>query len=238
MKTLILTLAGAAALGTSANASFDGFTAIARAVNGNTLVDVFAVTSNANHKLYNVYDSAVTTSAIGGFFQASGMASKTWKPDMSGFTSTRDSVDSFMTVGASRYAGDTTVYAGVTTAGDPNFNGTSWNATPASAPATGVPNLAGWYSTDPTDSSLLAEDLSGLTGLRVGTAGNFGVWVAHLVLGTTSTQTIGWQASATVKNLGTNVSQQINFSETFTVPAPGAAALLALAGLGSRRRRA
>jgi hypothetical protein len=237
MKTPMLALLGATALATSANATFDGFTAFARAVNGSTLVDVYAVTSTANHRLFNVYDSVISTSAIGGFYQASGVANKTWKPDLSSFTSTRDSIDSFMTIGASRYAGDPTVYAGITTAGDPNFTGTSWSATPASAPAVTVPNLAGWYSADPTDASLLAENISGLTGLRVGTAGNFGVWVGHLVLGTVSTQTISWQASATTKDLTTNVTQQLNYTRSFVVPAPGAATLVGIAGLGRRSRR-
>ena len=106
MKNSIVTVLGAAALATSAHASFDGFTAIARAVNGNTIVDVFAVTSSANHKLYNVYDAQISTTAIGGFYQAAGVASKTWKPDLTGFTSTRESIDSFMTIGASRYGLD------------------------------------------------------------------------------------------------------------------------------------
>jgi hypothetical protein len=237
-RTQITALAAATLFGAaSAHASFNGYAGFVRAVGGYTVVDVFAVTTSANHKLYNVYDSAISTSAAAGFHQAPGMASKTWRPDTLSFSSTRESIDSFMTVGASRYAGDPAIYAGSTTSGDPNFNGTSWNGSPASMAAGSVPALAGWYTNDPTSDTLFAEDLSLVAGERQGAAGGFGVWCAHLVLAGTANETITWSAVATTKNLSTGVAEQVGNSQTFAVPAPGAAVLLAGVGLCARRRR-
>jgi hypothetical protein len=241
MNTTQIALLGAATIAAGAHASFNGWTAFARAIDGYTVVDVFAATSTADHKLFNVYDGTISTSAAGGFFQAAGLATKTWKPDLTNFTSTRESLDSFMTVGAARYEGDPTVYAGDTTAGDPNFLAIpgAWNATPASLAAVSVPALAGWYTTSPPSDTLLAEDLSQVSGERLGAAGSHGVWVGHLVLSGTANQSINWSAWGTVKDLSTGNTQQLLFTEVFAVPAPGAMGLLAVAGIaGARRRRA
>lgn len=237
MKLTPLALLAAAATAASADAAFLGWTAFVRTTGNYTVVDVFAVTNTANHKLLNVYDAQISTSEFGGFFQASGLASKTWKPDLTTFTSTRDSIDSFMTIGSSRFQGDSNVYAGLTTNGDPNFVPFTWNGTPASAPATVVPALAGWYTSDPDSDTLFAEDLSLVSGARQGAAGGFGVWAGHLVLNTVAERTISWSAFGTVKNLSNNTSQQLTFAETFTVPAPGAIAVIGVAALASRRRR-
>jgi MYXO-CTERM domain-containing protein len=239
MNTSHIALLGAATIAAGAHAGFNGWTAFARSVNGYTVVDVFAATSSSNHKMFNVYDATISTSAAGGFVQGAGTSAKTWKPDLTNFTSTRESTDSFMTVGASRYAGDSNVYAGETTSGDPNFSSVSgaWNATPASLPANTVPTLAGWYSSDPPSSSLVAEDLSLVQGLRLGAAGSHGVWAGHLVIAGTNTQTISWSAYGTVKDLTTGNTDQLLFSQVFTVPAPGAMGLLAVAGVASTRRR-
>jgi hypothetical protein len=177
--TASLAIAGSAIAASAASAAFNGYAGFVRNIGNYTVVDVFAVTTSADHKLFNIYDASISTDAAGGFYQAPGNATKTWKPDAVTFTSTRESVDSFMTIGASRYAGDPTVYAGITTAADPNFNGTSWNGTPASAPATMVPALAGWYTADPPSDSLFAEDLGSVAGVRQGAAGGFGIWCAR-----------------------------------------------------------
>jgi hypothetical protein len=231
------TIAAAAAVVASADAAFLGWSAFVRSSGNFTVVDVFAVTDTANHALLNVYDAQISTSNAGGFFQAAGLASKSWKPDLTSFTSTRDSIDSFMTVGASRFAGDSNVYAGLTTNGDPNFVPFTWNVTPSSQPANVVPALAGWYTGDPTSDTLRAEDLSAVAGVRQGAAGGFGIWAGHLVLNTLETRTISWTAFGTVKNLGSNTSQQLTFAEVFTVPAPGAIAVMGVAALASGRRR-
>jgi MYXO-CTERM domain-containing protein len=187
--------------------------------------------------------------------QATGLSNKTWKPDAANFTATRSSIDSFMTAGAysgGQYGGE--YYASTNTNGDPNFSGTSWNATPASGAATTIPANAGWYTGDPTSVDNNAEALAGLVG-RVngtvasattgGTAGTstsaaFGIWCAHLVvagnnkvLGTD----VQWSAFVSIKDGLTGQTSQLS-SSFAAVPAPSAIALLGLAGFASRRRRA
>jgi hypothetical protein len=184
MKIGFIAVVGAATVVASADAGFLGFVASARNVGANTVIDIFAGVSNASDKFLNVYD--LTSNGV--YVQKAGLATKTWKPDAAGFTSTRNtSDDSFMTAGTfsgGAYGGE--YFASTNTNGDPNFTGTSWNATPASAAATTIPALAGWYTGDPTSVDNNAESLAGLVG-RVNAGGtassaNFGIWVAHLVL--------------------------------------------------------
>ena len=249
MKTVLFAAAAASAVVASADAGFLGFVASSRTVGAYTVIDIFAGVQNASDKFLNVYNTA----SNGSFFQQAGLATKTWKPDAAGFSNTRNSIDSFMTAGTfsgGAYAGQ--YYASTNTNGDPNFTGTSWNATPASAAATTIPALAGWYTGDPTSVDNNSESLAGLSG-RVngtqasattgGTAGTtttaaYGIWCAHLVvagnnkvLGTD----IQWSAFVSIKDGVTGATSQLSSS---FVPAPGAIALLGLAGFASRRRRA
>jgi hypothetical protein len=240
MKIGFIAVVGAAAVVASADAGFLGFVASARNVGANTVIDIFAGVSNASDKFLNVYD--LTSNGV--YVQRAGLATKTWKPDAAGFTSTRNtSDDSFMTAGTfsgGAYGGE--YFASTNTNGDPNFTGTSWNATPASAAATTIPALAGWYTGDPTSVDNTAESLAGLVG-RVNAGGtassaNFGIWCAHLVLAGNN-KVIGvnftFSAFASIKDGVTGQTTQAN---SFFIPAPGALALLGVAGFASRRRRA
>ncbi|MEN9643166.1 MAG: hypothetical protein RIR77_2355 [Planctomycetota bacterium] len=256
MKTAAaIAIVGTASLVASANAGFLGFVASVRTVGANTVIDIYAGVNNTNDKFLNVYNSNISTSLAGGFVQKAGLATKTWKPDTAGFTSTRNTTDdSFMTAGTfsgGAYGGE--FYASSNTNGDPNFTGTSWNATPASPAATTVPANAGWYTGDPTSVDNRAESLAGMVGRvdtgvtlasgntlgSVGTANAaYGIWCGHIVVvGTGSMGTnILWSASVSIKDGPTgNTDQRIS---TFAVPAPGALALLGIAGFASRRRRA
>jgi MYXO-CTERM domain-containing protein len=239
MKTVLFVAAAASAVVASADAGFLGFVASSRTVGAVTVIDIFAGVQNANDKFLNVYN----TTSNGVFVQKAGLANKTWKPDAAGFTSTRNTLDdSFMTAGTfsgGAYGGE--YYASTNTNGDPNFTGTSWNATPASAAATTIPALAGWYTGDPTSVDNNAESLAGLVNRVNGTnaaGANFGIWCAHLVL--TGNQVIGtdftFSAFASIKDGVSGAVSQA--SSSFPVPAPGAIALLGLAGLSARRRRA
>jgi MYXO-CTERM domain-containing protein len=123
----------------------------------------------------------------------------------------------------------------------------------AKSPGDGAP-----FSADNT-----AESLSGLvnrvdsgatpgyttTPATVGSAGaQYGIWCAHLVLNTTDAITFGpngnlqFNASASIKDIVANPAVTDQRISTFTiavpVPAPGALALLGVAGFASRRRRA
>ena len=244
MKNMILAVSAVSAVAASANAGFQGFVASVRTVGGYTLIDIFAGVSNSTDKFLNVYDANISTTVAGGFYQASGLANKTWKPDSSTFNATRTSIDSFMTAGT--YSGGAyggVYYASTNTNGDPNFTGNTWNASPASQPVTSVPANAGWYTGDPTSVDNSAESLAGLTNRVNGTNGQYathGIWVSHIVLagtGYTLGTDVSFAAYASVKDgISGAVSQA---SSSFApVPAPGAVALLGLAGFAARRRRA
>ena len=239
MKTVIFAAAAASAVVASADAGFLGFVASSRTVGAYTVIDIFAGVQNAGDKFLNVYN----TSSNGVFYQATGLANKTWKPDSANFNSTRNSIDSFMTAGTysgGAYGGQ--YYASTNTNGDPNFTGNSWNASPASAAATTIPALAGWYTGDPTSIDNGAESIVGLQNRINGTGGaaaNFGIWCAHLVL--EGNQAIGtnftFSAFASIKDGVSGAVSQAS-SSFAAVPAPGALAILGLAGFAARRRRA
>ena len=261
MKIAALTIVGTASLVASANAGFLGFVASVRTVGANTVIDIFAGVGNSSDKFLNVYNANISTSLAGGFVQKPGLATKPWKPDTAGFTSTRNtSDDSFFTAGTfsgGAYGGE--FYASSNTNGDPNFTGTSWNATPASPAATTVPANAGWYTGDPTRVDNRAESLAGMIG-RInaaataasgntagslgGATANYGIWCGHLVVVGTGMRShdivqgnILWSASMSIKDGVTGATDQ-RISTFAAVPAPGALAVLAIAGFASRRRRA
>ena len=240
MKTVLFVATAASAVVASADAGFLGFVASSRNVGAYTVIDVFAGVSNASDKFLNVYNTA----SNGAYYQAAGMTSKSWKPDAAGFTSTRNSIDSFMTAGTfsgGSYGGD--FYASANTNGDPNFTGTSWNTTPGAAAASTIPALAGWYTGDPTSVDNTAESLAGLVG-RSNASGaasaNYGIWCSHLVL-SGNNKVIGtdftFGAFASIKDGITGATSQSGSSFP-AVPAPGAIALVCIAGFASRRRSA
>jgi hypothetical protein len=229
--------------------------AFSRNVGANTVIDVFAATTNASDRFLNVYDVVCN----GTFVQKAGLATKTWKPDVAGFTSTRNtSDDSFMTAGTlsgGAYAGD--YYASTNTSADASFTGPTWSATPASAAATTIPAFAGWFTGDPTSVQSNAElmnawgggftrtnsrcltNISGYSAPLNSDGATHGIWISHLVVAGND-QVIGvgnliFTASASIKDGVTGATTQARY--TINIPAPSALALLSLCGLASRRRR-
>jgi len=259
MKTLAIAIVGSASLVASADAGFLGFVGFVRTSGAYKIIDVFAGVSNSSDKFLNVYN--LNAAATSGFYQQAGLATKTWKPDAANFNSTRSSIDSFMTAGTysgGAYGGE--YYASTNTNGDPNFTGTSWNATPASPAATTIPANAGWYTGDPTsvdNKAILLSSLStgytrfdtGATAASGNTAGSvgsanaqYGIWCSHIVIAGTlnanlMTSLISWSASASIKD-GVTAGTDQRISTFAATPAPGALALLGVAGFASRRRRA
>jgi len=252
MKTLAIAILGTSSIIASADAGFLGFAATVRASGSNVLVDVFAMVSNASDKLLGIYNANITTTNAGGFYQQPGLNTQGWKPDCTGFTSTRNSIDSFMTIGTysgGAYGGE--FYASCNTNSDPNFPNNCWNSPIVPCPP--VPANAGWYTSDPTSVDNSAELLSfsgsgridsGPTAASscpasVGSAGaTHGIWVSHLVLANASISSfrIEYSACAIIKD-GVTGTTDVRIS-TFIIPAPGALALLGVAGFASRRRRA
>jgi hypothetical protein len=255
VKTAFVGCIAAALATTGADAGWAGFVAFSRNVGSNTVIDVFAATTNASDKFLNIYD----LSSNGFFVQRGGGSgnSKTWKPDVAGFTSSRSTADdSFMTAGTfsgGAYGGE--YYASGNTTNDPNFSGTSWNATPASPAATTIPANAGWFTGDPTSVDNNAELMSAWAGGFARTNSNLvtafggysfpansnaathGIWVSHLVV-SGNNKVIGidftFAASASIKDGVTGATNSARFQ---FIPAPSALALLSLSGLASRRRR-
>ena len=256
MKIAFVGMIGAASLVASVDAGFTGFVAFSRNVGANTVIDVFAGVANSSDRFLNVYN----TNSNGTFVQKAGLASKTWKPDAANFTSTRSvSDDSFMTAGTfsgGSYGGE--YYASGNTTADPNFTGTSWNGTPASAAATTLPANCGWFTNDPPSVDNGAELMSTWAGSftransvlvqAFGTppysapansnAATNGIWISHLVVAGIN-KVIGvdftYIASASIKDGVTGATTQARYQ---FVPGPGALALLGVAGFASRRRRA
>jgi len=239
MKNMILAVSAVSAVAASANAGFQGFVASVRDVGSNTVIDIFAGVTNQSDKFLNAYDMTISTTVAGGFVQKAGFYTKTWRPD--GGSSTRStSDDSFMTAGGSASLGE--YYPSGFTTGDPNFTGTSWTPSGGSPAATTVPANAGWYTSDPTSSDNNAESLTSLVGRVNGTGGStssWGIWISHIVLagnGRTLGTDVTFSGFASAKDgLSGGVSQG---ASAFVVPAPGAVALLGLAGFAARRRRA
>jgi hypothetical protein len=261
MKAVAIAIVGTASIVASADAGFLGFVAFIRPCGVNTVIDVYLGVSNASDKFLNVYNANISTTLPGGFVQKAGLATKGWKPDTAGFTSTHSTCDdSFFTAGTfsgGAYGGE--FYASSNTNGDPNFTGSSWNATPGSQAPTTVPANAGWYTGDPTSVDNRTESLSlldtggvrwntlatpavGNTAGSLGSASaNYGIWCAHLVVAGTNVVTMGnnvlWSASSSIKDGVNGSTDQRTSGGGGWVPAPGALALLGIAGFASRRRR-
>ena len=81
---------------------------------------------------------------------------------------------------------------------------------------------------------------AGVTRTNTGTvtnANNLGIWCAHLVMAPGSTS-VFWNGTSAVKDGVTGATVTTTAPSTNLIPAPGALALIGLAGFSSRRRRA
>ena len=250
MKTIAVVILGTSSIVASADAGFMGFVALAKQSGSYVLVDVYTAVGNASDKFLNVYETDISTTNAGGFYQQPGLATKTWKPDAANFNSTRSSIDSFMTAGTysgGAYGGE--YYASTNTYGGPNLTDTSWNGTPASPPATTFPANLGWYTGEPwsvdNNAQLLAPLAVGYTRFdssnTPGSAGSanaqYGIWCSHLVLAnaTLANLQIYYSAVAPTRDGVSNTTDSRR--GTLIIPAPGAIALLGIGGIAVRRRR-
>jgi len=203
----------------------------------------------------------VRTNSTGGFLQGTGTQS-VFAPSGSQSWTT---LDSFLTVGGGFSTTSGNFTANSATQGDPPWNVTyvdtdigenvtvsAFNTQSNTSGFTNrftnnVPATGGWFV---AGSSSPARNLSVLTNRlysssAAAAAGNAGMMVAQLYVselslvgGRAPGKTIEWKMSATVKRLDGSTS---NASFEFVigeVPAPGALAILGLAGLTARRRRA
>ena len=227
MKRAFVFVASAVAFATtSVDAGVLGFSSFAyTASNGNIVIDVFAVMSNATQ-------GGSTPST---YVQPAGTASASvWEPV---FSSTRsNTVDSFLTFGVDGggpYGGEYYASAVIITF-PPNPNPFPPNGNQV------LLNVA-WGGLSPLQDNV-AESMVGMTGTRVNSSAaaagsNLGVWCAHFVIAPGNVGERWWNATAAAKD-GVTGATVMNTGAMNMVPAPGALALLGVAGFASRRRRA
>ena len=260
MKIGFVAFLGTAAVATVANADFIGWTANVRNVSGGYLINVFAVTDNSSDVILNVYGGTpgtpgtgfVTTSSAGGFLQGSG-AQSVFAPSGSQNWTT---LDSFLTVGGSLNTTTNAWTGNGSTAGDPPWNvtytdtdtgeATSVNAfnTPSNAtgfenpylnniPATGGFFIAGTSSPARSLAALGAN--RSVSSNAAAAAASFGMLVGQFYVAQLSSEAVKFtNMGATLRRSDNSLSQA---AFNVTVPAPGALALLGVAGLASGRRR-
>jgi len=218
-----------------ADAGVRGYSAFHRiAANGNVIVDLVVVTDRASDRLLNVFN--VRTTSV--FLQGSDASTHGFRPDSS--TSTRsNSTDSFCTLGvlgAGPIGGEYYATTGISTSPDGGFT-TGWD-TASSA----IPTNAGWYYSPPTQPDSLGESLENFVGQRADSStaaatGQWGVWCGHWVFAPGTTSAV-IAMNVSVKDGVSGATIQPASQSFEQIPAPGALALLSLAGVASRRRRA
>jgi hypothetical protein len=208
-------------------------------------------------------NGSITTNAVGGFRQGTGTQG-VWAP---AGAQNWNTLDSFLTVGGSFLTSSQSWTANTNTGGDPNWNVSYFDTsteeqatanafnTPSNSDngfinpyITSVAPAGGWVL--PGGTSSIARSLALLTnrqnadaaGQAAGSAaaGSNGVMIAQFyVSGTTST---GAEAKIFFNGMRVFLAGGLDARtiDTFTIniPAPGAVALLGLAGLAGRRRRA
>ena len=246
MKSQTLPVAGIAAaiLSSSCFAAMNGVCASVRTVGGYTLVDMYATFSNAGDRLQGITLRELNTSTTGGFVQGMTSALKGWAPDPL-FTSTHDSLDRFFTLGESTYgdpSGQTYANLSVFPAFFPVGTWIGSPPTPASN-SLALEVDCGWF-TDSSDTNNGTVDLTGLQGrINVhgsGATSQYGTWFAHLVIAGTGPATVNigdWNATWFTPSGSIPKYAPNRLNSSFTVPAPGALALLATVGAARRRLR-
>ena len=261
MKIGIGAAVAASGLAAAAQADFIGWTASVRSVAGGSLINVFAVTNSSTDVLLNVYGGTVgqpsagfiSTSSAGGFLQGAG-AQGVWAPSGSQNWTT---LDSFLTVGGGFNTTTQAFTGNGSTQGDPPWNvtytdtdtgeETTVNAfnTPSNEsgftnpylnniPATGGFFIAGTSSPARNLASLGANRSASSNAAAA--AATFGMLVGqfYVAQNTVSEMVKFTNMGATLRRSDNSLSQA---AFSVTVPAPGALALLGVAGLASGRRR-
>jgi hypothetical protein len=243
MKSALIASAATLAVTSFAAATMTGWSVTATNVfnSGQSLTryEVFGNFNGATDTLLNVFNFQATggwaahASAAAGFWHkdnASGNSQVlmqefgTWAPQLTGNATLNRPFDSFLLIGGTPVAANTTT-------ADPSWNGGGANPdgwSVAQIPTGPAPlyNDLGWFNASP-------PNLQG----RVGTAPNTAttVKIAQFILSANDTSFRNYSLTAGYNN-GAGGAVQF-FTGTFSLPAPGAVALLGLAGLVGRRRR-
>ena len=220
-------------------------------------IDVFVDCDNAADYIVNFYgvqlkksfvgvvkngvsNSATATNANatnGVLFNQGTGTNKGWNPD---FDNTDGLFDSFVTIGARTQEAAGNPDSGNGLSKDPSFSNYSSSTSGFGTLRTGTTSTTddgpGWYAGDPNNAMNKAGSYADLKIML----GHFVVDVTSY-LGTSTTLTLTFNGNITIK-VGGVTQQQPEFAASFNflppIPAPGAIALVGLAGLVSRRRKA
>ena len=203
-------------IASSASAAFTG---IARSyygmMGGRHIWRVYATSNNASDVLLNVFDHRITAGSMAGV-QHHDTAGASWQPvaisDPDYFN------DSFVTITGRL---DT---AAIGTSLDP-----SWGPTAGAIGA--IPQDAGWFTNNP------ATEIRADSGHFVD--GQWRIMIMQIAGATLAPGTFAFSASASIgwEESGAT-SPSFTWNRSYTIPAPGALALLGFAGFTTCRRRA
>ena len=218
----ILTLAAAASADITGAYTFN-YSVTAADFDGSDVTvnvqDLYLSSNDSNDTVLNVFNYNASSTAATSYFQS--FTGTGWQPTNLGGpfdTAALRQADSFVTIGGFDQgvaAPEQAPGAGAGTGLDPNFGGNG-----AAAPGA----LAGWYNGSP-------PSLNGQVGAVEGS--DLGVLIGRFATVGDSDLTGGTLEVTWNQGLGTP-GQQAGFT---IVPAPGALALLGLAGIAGRRRR-
>lgn len=192
---------------------------------GHYAFNVFAQFSNAGDRILNVFNTEISTTHAGGFYQSA--ANPFWKA--ANTQNVRTSNDSWVCIGTNPNGSGNAGGNGGSVVADPNFvnfednNDSTDFSFIESAPDSGG---AGWYNSNPTQNEYGYAFQQNR------------VYVAHLVLAQPILgDDIYWKASATIVRPGVAGSMEVTGAEHWSwFPAPGTVFLLPLAGLILRSR--
>jgi hypothetical protein len=205
-----------------------------------SVMDVYVAFNGQYDKLVNFYGQAGSTSmvrtSLNGVANGASFAQATGTGWMASASAGGNAWDSFVSIGAR-----TQDEAAGIVASDPYFlnaNTAGAGTVAGGSTSQGAFAGAGWYTNSPTGSHTLAGSYEDLRIML----GRFSVETTNL--SATDVLTLQFKGNVTMKvnglSAGAGTTVQTAFDQTFTygfVPAPGAIALLGLAGLRGRRRR-
>ncbi|MCA9284880.1 MAG: PEP-CTERM sorting domain-containing protein [Phycisphaerales bacterium] len=218
MKTALPVMAGIGSLvlSAAASAAFTGFAGDSYNVESGgatyCVLDLYVCFDEAN-VLLNVFNANISNDA-GADYHHEDLFGPNWNPNFS----LNGAADSFVSIGMAAPGANST-------SADPNFPNFGGNAIPANA---------GWFNSNP-------PNLQGAASANPNLGDGFYTFIGRFVIAevTSPTKLSGVVSVTYNSGLGTPSSQNTGEFSFGWVPAPGALALLGLAGLaGSRRRRA
>ncbi len=210
-------LSAAALISSAASATFTGITMTEATVNGRTVTSIFANFSSSTDRILNVFDFTNVSGTMGALHNDNAFGNV--DTDGDGYTDIYGATGAWAQTWNSTAGipSDSFVMIGAPgpVALDPGFTGPFVSGS--------IANLSGWYDSTPGSQNLAGATLK-IKVMQLARAENSAYYTANF--------TVGYAA------LGSTTAQFGAGTFTVGTPAPGAVALLGLAGLISRRRRA